>query len=270
MSGTSIFSIDLIQIKKLVRYFIEWSSGLALKLTPFTGQLEATFTKTSARTANLRAILADDDNVRKTVVEMVNLMASVEKEDIRGFRRATLLDPTSPEYSIPPHAASFLLDEIQYQLLRKRLQEGLDQEIDLPREALVVQEISARGVSYASRAKRSGRDSAIIFKPHDEHNRDVHLAGRIEKIFQYTYHIPHNATGFYLIVREHLPLHSSTFDPYKRFGFAGGYLCEREPTTLHVITLSQVLSHFAATGLTWEGREDLIHVLPLDRVCSRA
>ena len=240
-----------------------------MKLTPFTGQLEATFTKTSARTANLRAILADDDDVRKTVVEMVNLMASVEKEDIRGFRRATLLDPTSPEYSIPPHAASFSLDEIQYQLLRKRLQ-GCDQEIDLTREALVVQEISARGVSYASRAKRSGRDSAIIFKPHDEHNREVHLAGRIEKIFQYTYNNPHNVTGFYLIVREHLPTHSTTFDPYKRFGFAGGYLCEREPTTLHVIALSQVLSHFAATGLTWEGREDLIHVLPLDRVCCRA
>ena len=241
-----------------------------MKLTHFTGQLEATLTKTSARTANLRAILADDDNVRKTVVEMVNSMASVDKEDVRGFRRAMLLDPTSPEYSLPPHAASFSLDEIQYQLLRNHLQRGLDQDIDLPREALVVQEISTRGVSYASRLKRSGRDSAIIFKPHDEHSRDFHLAGRIEKIFQYTYHIPHNVTGFYLIVREHLPVGSSTFDPYKRFGFAGGYLCEREPTTLHVIALSQVLSHFAATSLTWEDQEDLIHVLPLDRVCSSA
>ena len=118
--------------------------------------------KTSAWTANLRAILADDDNVRKTVVEMVNSMASVKKEDIRGFRCAMLLDPTSPEYSLPPHAASFSLDEIQYQLLCNHLQRGLDQDIDLPREALVVQEISTQGVSYASHVKRSGRDSAII------------------------------------------------------------------------------------------------------------
>ena len=84
-----------------------------------------TLTKTSARTANLRAILADDDNVRKTVVEMVNSMASVDKEDVRGFRRAMLLDPTSPEYSLPPHAASFSLNEIQHQLLRNHLQRGL-------------------------------------------------------------------------------------------------------------------------------------------------
>jgi hypothetical protein len=225
--------------------------------------------KTSARAANIRGILADDEDIRRTVVEMIGTMRCIDQEDIRGFRRAALLDPSVPEYLTTSKARPFKLDDDHYQLLRTQI-EGTVPGAHIPEGAHSVEEISSHGVSYATCFSPASRNSAIIFDSCNPDGVDTHRAGKVTKIFHHTHRTPdgQNVSCCYVIVQEHVPMlpnHGRT-DPYKKFGFAGGYLCQREATCVHLIKVSQVLCHFALTPFSLEGYEDLIHVLPLDRV----
>lgn len=230
---------------------------------------------TAARSANLRAILADDSSIRKAVVDMVTIMDTTAKEDARGFRLASMLDPSQPEYTADSNAKPFKLDG-QWQALLQDLIASANpaaQHLVFPTEALAVDEISIRSVRYGTSNSSKFRDSAIIFRPADRlsRNNSVAMAGIIRSIFQFTYGSaggPEN-TSFYLAVQEYPPLDATDgpVDAYRKYGFAGGYLCHCEATTLHVLELSQVVSHFAMTKLSnHEGYEHLIHVLPVDRV----
>ncbi|KAJ6454036.1 hypothetical protein C8R47DRAFT_943180, partial [Mycena vitilis] len=57
------------------------------------GEMEATFMNATARAANLKAILADNPDVRACVSEAVKTYQHVSTRDSRGFRLAQMIDP---------------------------------------------------------------------------------------------------------------------------------------------------------------------------------
>ena len=68
----------------------------------------------SARMSNLQAILADDEDIRHVVINAIGTLETIEREDIRRFRRASLLDPTTSTYLPNPSATAFQLAEAPY------------------------------------------------------------------------------------------------------------------------------------------------------------
>jgi hypothetical protein len=226
--------------------------------------------KVASRNANLRAVLADDDDVRETVHEMINVMETVEKEDARGFRLASLLNPDQPVYADEPRAKPFQLGNLEYQLLRRLVEHTADDRLRLfSRQARAFDEISIRGVRYSTSQGRKFRDSNIIFQlPGIPSNMNTQRAGSIDSIFGYTWHSTNGQSNeYYLSVREHPPFDDSTIDPYRRYPFAGGFLCKASTKEVHIIHTSHVVSHFASTSLEQFG-DDCLHALPLDRVTN--
>ena len=226
--------------------------------------------KASTRSSNLWAILADDDDIWHVVREMAMTMESIEKEDIRGFFRASMLDPSQQELIDESTAKPVQLNEQEYQSLCKLINHehptNDHERFVLSRQALSVQRISIRGVSYST---SGSRDCNIMFQPSDQPT-SIHLqkAGVIQKIFQYS-SIPHDKVC-YLAVRKLGPINTSHgyVDPFQKYGFAGGFLCDGRTSTgqLCVIRALQVISHFASTEMRGALNNHLIHVLPLDRV----
>lgn len=231
--------------------------------------------KTAARSSNLQAILADDDKLRQTVIETVTVLETIEKEDIRGFRLASLLDPNLPDYTVQPAATTFTLDAQHYRLLCLLIEQQQItsvQRLSLPREALSINKISSRGVCYGTCKSSKSGDNHIIFLEPDALPTDLHLqkAGIIQTIFQYTY-LAHDIEmkGFYLIVRELSPMDvtGGRSDPYREFS-SRAFLCSTTATKLRVLSLSQVVSHFVLLEMSGDGHEDLILVWPVDRVSA--
>ena len=251
--------------KKLGAYPLHINLYAVADLSLSPGELETTFMKVSSRTANLRAILADDDVVCQNVMELVKSIKAIEQEDIRGFRLASMLDPTLPDYA-DSSLVPFTLSGEPYQLLCGILSNPLNGNPVCPHaEAFSLNRIARHGVSYGTCASPSFRDSSIIFRGSSgvsPHAHDLHKTGRIEKIFQHVYQ---GIKTFYMVVREYQRINPS-IDPYVKFGFAGGYLCEKVPRLLHLILLEQVVSHFALTNMRSNGQKHLIHALPIDRV----
>lgn len=236
----------------------------------WAGELETTLLRSSARSANLRAILADDENVRSVVLEMITTMESIDKEEVRGFRLANQLDPGAPQFMVDAKAKLHMLEARTYQILCHLIsQTNPNLLLSLPKEAHSVEEIAFRGVGYATSRSRKFRSSRIIFhlasNPSDE--TLLHRAGIIQDIFQYTYWCGEEETkSFYLSVWEYVR-HDPTHDPYPNFGFAGGFLCGSRPLRFHVLEPSQVISHFGLTKMNGK-YTNCIHVMPLDRVCD--
>lgn len=253
--------------------------------------------RTSARNANLRAILADDDDVRKSVTEMVMTMQGIEGEDIRGFRKAKQLDPTLLDSdSILSRADQITLNPSQLQLIKAYLMQLYPGQIlHLGSDALSLKEVSKDGVCYGTCDSPTHRNSAIIFAStagsginnnlsKSNYEGTVEKPGIVEKIIHYsTTDGCVTIDGIYLYIQELMPVpipvevhvqeniaaKTSKLDPYQAYGFAAGYLCDSNQRTPRVISLSQIISHVALT--TFEGindYEDFIHVLPLDRVCN--
>ena len=264
-------------IKFLHRMNINQKPGLRAQPRPvfqltifFTGELESTFMKTSSYNANLHAILADDDALRKTVHEMASMIQSMGNEDARGFHLATLLDPSLPESIVASGAKPFELADPEYQLLRALINRtSTASHLILPRQAISVRRISTHGLPYSA-AGEAPRDSNIIFQdlPAMTGNQKV---GVIESIFGYEYRSAGDQLNkeYYLSVRERLRVQGQV-DPYPEFGFAAGFLCEADTTRLHVIALPQVLSHCSLQQIADIGNRQLVHVMPLDRVCRFA
>jgi hypothetical protein len=228
--------------------------------------------KTTARSSNLRAILADDEHLRQTVTETITVLETIEKEDVRGFRLASLLDPSLPDYAIQPTSATaFILDAEHYQLLRLLIEQKIPgQQLLLPREAFSIDKISSHGVCYGTCKSSKSGDNCVIFLQPDALPTDLHLqkAGIIQTIFQYTYWSDGvEIKDFYLVVREHLPMDvtDGRSDPYREFS-SRAFLCQSDVTKLHVLALSQVISHFVLLEMRGDGHEDLMLVWPVDRV----
>ena len=230
-----------------------------------------TFMVTAARAANLRAMLADDRELRGTVGEMMALLESTEQEDARGYRRASLLDPSGSSFVADKKARPTELEDETYQLLCVLIARELHPPLRLPRQALLFDDISISGVSYSASDATKFRDSHIIF--HHPTRRELdpggQIAGVVNAIFQYTYNAQggEHVTDYYLLVREYLRVDATdgVHDIYKVFGFAGGFLCRCDPTQVHVIRRTDVVSHFALTPV-WRQNKRFNHVLPVDRV----
>jgi hypothetical protein len=245
--------------------------------------------RTSARNANLRAILADDDKIRKSVTNMITTMQAIENEDICGFCKAKQLDATILDVDlILSRADRITLDPSQLQLIKAHLMELYpDQILRLGTDASSLKEVSKDGICYGTCGSSTHRNSAIIFssaaKPSNASNNNlpndectIQKPGIVEKIIHYSTSSSHvQIDGFYLYIQELLPIDvqghvagdTLELDPYREHGFAAGYLCHSNQRIPRVISLSQVISHFALTTFeSIHNYRDFIHVLPLDRV----
>ncbi|RDB25398.1 hypothetical protein Hypma_008131 [Hypsizygus marmoreus] len=236
------------------------------------GELESTFMTSSARTSALRAILADDEELRELVHEVIDVLEATEREDARGYCLASLLDPTSPAFTLDSHATQIDLDDDTHRNLSTLITTtSPHQAISLPKQAMSVNEISISGVSYGTSSSTKYRNSNIIFHSplHQPVNR--RRAGSVRSIFQYTHHPvgldDQKTTEFFVVVKEYLPMDTSDgrVDPYKQYGFVAGYLCDPDPWESYVIRLVDVVSHFVLTDMVGY-YDNLIHVLPVDRV----
>ena len=219
----------------------------------------------SGRTSHLKAMLHDDDELRKDVVEMATTLESIDSEDIRGFRHATLLDPSAPTFVINSKAVSSQIEDEPYQLLCSLLRTPGDlEQVSLPRKALFLDEISIGGVSYATKGSRKFRDSAVMFRKHQDcegHACDA-KPGVITLIFQYKYQATCEVTQYFLLIQEYVPIGDPVLDVYRSFGFAGGFLCKSDPAGYTMVPLTHIVSHVALTAIG----DNLIHILPIDRV----
>jgi hypothetical protein len=230
-----------------------------------TGELEATLLRGAIRNANLLAVLSDDAEIRDSVLELMETLRAIQAEDIRGFRLATLLDPTTPEFpsnSKRKRGVQGILDNDQFTALLDLYQADIQGLHHVDNEVLFFEEISHNGVCYGTHSSSHFRNSAILFYPHlTIRGAGEMKAGIIEAIFE---HHSGLLEKHFLLVRQHNPINRSEFvDPYQRFGFAAGFLCEKTPTLTRIISLSQIVSHFVLTPME---EIEAIHVLPFDRV----
>lgn len=194
----------------------------------------------------------------------------IEKEDIRGFRLATILDPMVPEFTANGKSIPGSLEAPHFQLLSTlRYADGFAHEAHSFNEVLFMKEISHNGVCYGTYTSSHYRNSAVIFRcgsnssPEEESRNQ---AGVVQNIFEHSCFMNGQpvAKDYFLTLNVHSPIDRVGFrDPYRPFGFAAGYLCESKPVETVVIKLSQVVSHFVLTPM-----EEIhaIHVLPVDRV----
>lgn len=195
-------------------------------------------------------------------------LEAIQAEDIHGFRLATLLDPTTPEFpsnSRRKHGVQGILDNDHFTSFLNLHQMDFHR---INNEVLFFQEISYNGVCYGTHSSSHFRNSAILFYPHlTVRGAEEAKAGVIEVIFEHrsgTTAGSHISGNHFLVVRQHNPINRSEFDdPYRCFGFAAGFLCEQIPAGTQVISLSQVVSHFVLTPME---EIEAIHVLPIDRV----
>lgn len=214
----------------------------------------------SVRSANMRAVLADDDDIRNSVSELVSVMDHINVEHARGFRLASLLDPASPAITPRSKPYDFLLEPSHHILLCELLGRGHD----IPRSAKFLHEISLNGVCYGTAASSTFKDSSIIFQSQNPLDDSIY-AGIAELIFQYSY-VEENGESLeeiFILAQELCPIESH-LDPYRRYPF-GGFLT-RQTDLRHLFKASQVKSHFALTKKASGPFAGMIHVLPVDRV----
>lgn len=225
--------------------------------------------ETAGRHANLRALLADDEDCRNAVLEMVTTMESVDSEDIRGFRLASMLDPALPDYMINSKMKPYQLPDESFQLLHDIITfTRPNAQLPMLTAALSVEEISLHGVCYTTSRSVNFRSSRVLFNSLDGQPTREYIPGVIRDIVQYTYKDGEEETKeFFLLVQEYPPMDISDgkIDPYRQFGFAGGFLCLPNAEKMHILRLSQVVSHFGLTKMRGVYK-NFIHCMPVDRV----
>lgn len=203
----------------------------------------------SSRSANLRALLNDDDEVRHNVENMIATMDNIVSEDLRGHRLASVLDPRLPIFSPRSRPLRGPLDEPAHRLFCELLGRIV------PNDVTFLKEVSVRDVCYgiADSVGPTSRNSSVIFT-----YNQTQSPGIILRIFQ-------QSGETFLIARQLDRSLDSDGDPFSEYGIFGGFLCAKDGGTLRALRISQIESHFALTELTGEFA-NLIHVLPIDRV----
>ncbi|KAG6915164.1 hypothetical protein DXG01_012945, partial [Tephrocybe rancida] len=230
-------------------------------------QLELTLMKTATRAGHLCALMADDTNLREAVLEMVGTMDAIDREDAWGYCLANLLDPTSPDYVIGSNAAPVdLPNDILENIHTYVTTLHSDHEICLVRQALSINSISTKGVTYGTSTSPTFKNSNIVFcTPSD---RDTLIPTTVCEIYQVSLVLDQEPThkDFYFLVQEFKPI-DPTSDPYQEYGFAGEFLCKRElAPEAQILHISQIISHSAITPIDDGTYRSLLHVLPVDRV----
>jgi hypothetical protein len=258
--------------------------------------------RSSAREANLQALLEDDSEVRSQVGDLVETYKGILAEDVRGTRLAHMIDAvhlkqqtadiaydrnTLRESSLPdPILAAFR----QFLLCKHSGLKGEDtaenySDIVASPKAMVLDKLSLRGVQYST-ASRRVCDSHVFFRSSLPEMGKAPPAnspqpGQITHMFLHphvpTFHDPVSPGQFhrpsvYVCVRPYASLQPSSESKlrnidqmYRRFGFAGGFLCRNEFAPPIIIEPSSVISHIAVTPLKI-GANKVLHILPMDRV----
>ena len=167
--------------------------------------------RTSARSANLQGLLADED-IQPLIINLIKSMKSIQQEDIRGFRKATLLDPTLDFSLSNLQMDSITLNESDHDLLRAHIARSHpNQNLRLGFTASLIKEVSRKGVCYGSSgSSRAGqRNSAIIYELNQTNSTVRPQPAIIHKIIQYSFtaHAPDmtettQITNVYLFVSE--------------------------------------------------------------------
>ncbi|KJA14089.1 hypothetical protein HYPSUDRAFT_72760 [Hypholoma sublateritium FD-334 SS-4] len=223
------------------------------------GELESTYMNTSASSANIRAILADNEHLCQIVYEMTDVMDDIALEDARGFRLASILNPNTPNATSRFKSLTSVIEQEYLPLLQALC--GAGSRI-LP-EAIFFKEVSIRGVCYAIYGSTARRNSYVQFQLSDTEVE----AGKIEQIFRCQYSLAgedeEELEDVFLVVRTVISIDVDT-DPYRRYDLAG-FLARPTGGILTVIRMSQVNCHCVITHMIAE-YEGLIHVLPVDRL----
>lgn len=247
----------------------------------------------SGRSANLKAVLSDNAEVRRHVSKMVETWETVSSRDARGTRQAYLVDPIQPpsilmqdgkESTMPDYIHKML---VAYLNNKHRTTAYADQgaatlrHIPLSRRYRTTSKVYIRGVRYCTSQSIVG-DSHIIFK----NSAAKTFAGSIIGIFEHAHEVVdmsgdspffprgmHNPTrpntSIFLQVMEYARIHDEERMPLhlacKKEGFVGGYLRRDVLENMQLIEASQVVCHFRLLPIA-SGGEKVIHVYPLDRV----
>jgi hypothetical protein len=230
--------------------------------------MEATFMNSTARAANLKAILADNADIRSHVSEAIETYERVSTRDSRGFRLAQMLNPDDSHFDLESRSQWSALSIEERQLLQEYLSWKFgDFSLETWKaSALIMDQISINGVRYArENVLKHDEDSHIIFTIPGTNET---APGEILNIFQYWHTTPAEAEikATYIIVNRFSqdPILDRE-DPYKQHPPIFGYLCAAEHIETRVIEASDVRSHFGLTPIQYNG-QNIIHVLPLNRV----
>ena len=198
------------------------SGGFSLRCLLFVaqfsvGELEATFTTTACRAANLEWMM-QDQRIQDSVRPLVEVFSKFANEDHRGTR---LADETHFPPNKPPKTVT--LDHHTHGLLLLLADDTSTTSgaSSYTANVLELEKVSISGVIYASE-KSLPRDSNIIFRRPGGSSQRV---GRIKLVFQTSY----RPGETFLVVSQHkLIANSDVQNVYQRFGFAGGFLCDAE------------------------------------------
>ncbi len=224
-----------------------------------SGELESTLMNTSASSANIRAILADNEHIRQMVYEMTDIMDDIALEDARGFRLASILDPNTPSATSRFKSITSIIGQDYLPMLQVLCGTGSW----ISPEAIFYKEVSIRGVCYGIHDSTAQRNSYVQFQVSDTEVE----AGKIEQIFRCRYSLAgEDLEDVFLSLRTVIPIDIEN-DPYRRYNLAG-FLARPTGGRLTVIRLSQVNCHCVITTMVSE-YEGFIHVLPVDRVSVR-
>ena len=245
----------------------------------------------SAREANLKALLSDNSEVRSRVGDLADVYKAVLAEDVRGTRLAHMVDAvhlTEQEPDFTYDATRLRESNLPNDVLAsfvhflKEVDQGAmgftDDRSDgtTSPKVITMNKFSFRGVEYSTASCRT-RNSHILFRsPGSANPLD---SGQITYIFfksQVSTACSIAASGqphhppVYVCVRPYVtlqanPQFSGMDQMYRRFGFAGGFLCWREVAPQVVIKPSSIISHVAVTPLQI-GEHQMLHILPMDRV----
>jgi hypothetical protein len=131
--------------------------------------MESTFVKSSAQYSHLCALLEDDERTRNNMQEMIEKIKSIRKEDLRGFRLASILDPSSADYDLDVNAKTAQLDDSVLDALRylqhlEDITPSDDGYIELP-------SVGLGGMRYGSIESPHSRDSSVIFLANAERSQ---------------------------------------------------------------------------------------------------
>ncbi len=222
--------------------------------------MEVSFMLASSRSANMRALLADEKNEHTR--EMMHRLATLAREPARGFHRVDDFDISDgwgvamgrSEYTLGSLLAADVSVDEDYEAPLTELLSGA---VDFS-HAIFYDNIWVRGIPYGRAGSSKWRNSAIIFHPTPSTEPQ---AGQIEHIMQF-----YCEPGVFLAIRSFTPV-EATSDPYRRYGPAAGYLCSSS-RGLHIVAVSELVSHCAVTKMGCgdiDGGE-VFHILSLEKV----
>lgn len=166
-----------------------------------SGELESTLLKTSACSANLHAILADDEDTQQIVCEMANVMDTTALQDARGFRLARILNPDTPNETSHFQSTKSIINEAYFPLLLNMCGE----DARMSAEATFLKEVSIRGVCYAIHESTAYRNSYIQFQTATAQH------GKIEQIMKCDYYANgQQLQDIFLVIRQIIPIEDTT------------------------------------------------------------